>query len=74
MELREARHVGAARGVHGDVEAEIPAAAAQVGRIDQPGSGRVQLGHKGVATPPAKVGLEAPAVVGKSVECVLPVT
>ena len=48
VETRVARHVGAARAVHGDASAEISVAAAQVGRIDQPGSGRVQLGHKGV--------------------------
>ena len=53
---RAARHVGAARVVHGDIEADINVAAAQVGRIDQPGSGRVQLRHKGV---------ENAAVVGR---------
>ena len=47
---RVARHVGAARAVHGDAVAEFNVAAAQVGRIDQPGSGRVQLRHKGVGS------------------------
>ena len=71
--MRVARDVGVARGVHGDAVAVIMAAAAQVGRVDQPGAGRVQLGHEGVGTA-GEGRWAAPAVVGKLVEFVKPVT
>src|SRR5439155_744005 len=36
------------RGVHGDSVAPVLAGAAQVGRVNQPTAGRIELGHKGI--------------------------
>ena len=64
---RYARHVGAARAVHGDADACRDAAAAEEGRENQRAPGRVQPGDKRIETAFVE-GLDvlsAPAVVGK---------
>ena len=43
-----ARHVGAARPVHGDAVTPVATAAAQEGGVGQPAAGRVQLDDEGV--------------------------
>src|SRR5207245_5298259 len=45
-----ARHVGVARGVHGDACAIVAdgATAAEVGGVDKGGAGGIQLRHEGV--------------------------
>src|SRR2546425_8952028 len=46
----EARHVGAARRVHGDAEAWVAAAAAQLARVHKRRPARrVEIDHEGVA-------------------------
>src|SRR5206468_113636 len=44
----EARHVGVAEGVHGDAEAVVNATPAEVGGVDEPGAGGIELGHERV--------------------------
>src|SRR5439155_12837492 len=42
------RHVSVAAGVHGDAEAVVNATPAEVGGVDEPGAGGIELGHEGV--------------------------
>src|SRR5439155_688762 len=46
--IGEARHVGVAEGVHGDAEAVVNATPAEVGGVDEPGAGGIELGYEGV--------------------------
>ena len=46
--VRSARHVGAAEHVECDTEALFEAAAAEVGGVDQPAAGRIQLRDEGI--------------------------
>ena len=48
MRERGARHIGRARGIHGDARASVVAAPAQVGGVDERRARRVDLRHKGV--------------------------
>src|SRR5439155_1156585 len=42
------RHVGVAAGVHGDAEALVNVTPAEVGGVDEPSAGGIELGHEGV--------------------------
>ena len=67
--------VGVACAVDRDAVAEVQVAAADEGRVDERGAGRVQLGDEDVAVVlAAPVRLKAPVVVGKLGDCVVPPT
>ena len=51
----------------------IEIAAPEISGVDEAGAGGIELGHEGIDEPPPKVVWKAPAVVGKSLECVYPV-
>ncbi len=44
----ESRDIGVAAAVHGDAEAPVFGAAAEVGRVEEGGAGRIHLRHEGI--------------------------
>src|SRR5207247_10228811 len=51
-----AGHIRAPSGVDGDSVARLPPTAAEVGGVDQPRAGRIELRHKGTVVGTAKKG------------------